>query len=86
VASHWLSFMTAANPTARSKRIRLCEFEADNLAGGLTQFFEREVEVPGIRHGTKQTINTLIIEEALLLAKYLRNERHSWIPRIAKRG
>jgi len=78
--------MTAANPTARSKRIRLCESEADNLAEGMNQFFEREVEVHGIRHGSKQTINTLIIEEALLLAKYLRNEKHPWIPRIAKRG
>ncbi|MGA2768449.1 MAG: hypothetical protein ABSF24_09065 [Candidatus Bathyarchaeia archaeon] len=78
--------MAAANPTARGKRIHLCEFEADNLAEGLNQFFESEVEVPRIWHGSKQTINTLISEEALLLAKYLKNERHSWIPRIVKRG
>jgi hypothetical protein len=30
--------MAAANPTARGKRIHLCEFEADNLAEGLNQF------------------------------------------------
>jgi hypothetical protein len=32
--------------------------------------------------GSKQEIETLINEEALLLAKYLRNERTEWAPRI----
>jgi len=32
----------------------------------------------------RQTIETLIKEEALLLAKYLRNERKTWTPRISK--
>jgi len=41
------------------------------------------VEIPRIRHGNKQTIETLINEEAYLLAKYLRNEKPSWKPRIA---
>jgi len=31
----------------------------------------------------RQTIETLINEEALLLAKYLRNEEQTWLPRIA---
>jgi len=31
----------------------------------------------------KQTIETLTNEEALLLAKFIRNERNEWIPRIA---
>jgi hypothetical protein len=31
--------------------------------------------------GEKQTTETLINEEALLLAKYLRNEKKAWIPR-----
>jgi len=44
---------------------------------------ELEVEVPRIRIGKKQTIETLINEEALLLAKYLRDERKTWTPRIA---
>jgi hypothetical protein len=65
------------------KKIHLCEFEADGLAEGLNCFFEREVEIPRIRHGSKQTIDTLINEEALLLAKFLRRERETWIPRIA---
>jgi hypothetical protein len=39
--------------------------------------------VPRIKHGNKQTLETLINEEALLLAMYLRNERQTWVPRIA---
>jgi hypothetical protein len=32
--------------------------------------------------GNKQTLDTLINEEALLLAKFLRNERREWNPRL----
>jgi len=39
-------------------------------------------EIPRIRHGKRQTLDTLITEEALLLAKFLRNERKEWNPRI----
>jgi hypothetical protein len=63
------------------KRIHLCEYEADSLAEGLNLFFERSVNVPRIKHGKTQTIDTLISEEALLLAKYLRNEKRDWLPR-----
>jgi len=45
-------------------------------------YLEGKVEVPRIRHGFKQTLETLIHEEAFLLAKYLRNERKTWVPRI----
>jgi hypothetical protein len=34
--------------------------------------------------GKRQSVETLINEEALLLAKYLRGERKTWIPRIPK--
>jgi hypothetical protein len=30
----------------------------------------------------RQTFETLVNEEALLLAKYLRNEKKDWMPRI----
>jgi len=63
------------------KRIHLCGYEADSLADGLNSLFESEVDVSRIRYG-KKTLDTLISEEALLLAKYLRNERKEWIPRI----
>lgn len=58
-----------------------CEFEADSLAEDLNLLFQRKVEIPRIRHGNKQTIDTLINEEAYLLAMFLRHERKTWIPR-----
>jgi hypothetical protein len=41
------------------------------------------VQVPRIRIGRRQTVETLIDEEALLLAKFLRKERKAWVPRTA---
>jgi hypothetical protein len=41
------------------------------------------VEIPRIKVGERQTIETLINEEALLFAKYLRGETNTWSPRIA---
>jgi len=49
----------------------------------LNACFEGKVEIPRIKHGNRQTLDTLISEEALLFAKYLRDERKRWIPRIA---
>ena len=47
----------------------------------LNDLFESFVEIPSIKVGNRQTIETLINEESLLLAKYLRDE--VWNPRIA---
>ena len=47
--------------------------------------FEATVEIPRIKVGKKQSIETLINEEALLLAKFLRQEIDKWTPRITKR-
>jgi CRISPR-associated endonuclease Cas1 len=63
------------------KKIHLCEYETNDLAEGLNSLFEGEVEIPRIKHGNKQTLDTLISEEALLLAMFLRNERRDWNPR-----
>ncbi|MEM2111718.1 MAG: hypothetical protein QXX08_07560, partial [Candidatus Bathyarchaeia archaeon] len=52
------------------------------LTEELNRFFETKVPISRIRHGSKQQIETLINEEALLFAKYLRNEKDTWIPRI----
>jgi hypothetical protein len=60
----------------------LCEYKTNDLAEGLNNLFEKTVEIPRIKHGYKQTIDTLISEEALLFAKYLRNEKKNWNPRI----
>ena len=64
------------------KKIHLCEYETDELADALAELFERKVNIPRIRHGFKQTIDTLISEEAFLLAKFLRNEKREWTPRL----
>lgn len=55
---------------------------AKDMLNRLNCFFETTVRVPRIRHGNKQTLETLINEEALLLAKHLRNETQIWEPRI----
>ena len=41
-----------------------------------------QVEIPRIKVGKKQTLETLINEEALIFAKHLRNERQTWTPRL----
>jgi hypothetical protein len=64
------------------KREYLNDIDSKNLMRQLSQLFGSEVEIPRIRHGKKQTLETLINEEALLLAKYLRGERRNWTPRI----
>lgn len=51
--------------------------------GFLHGCFNAKVEIPRIRHGKRQTVETLINEETLLLAEYLRNEVKEWNPRTA---
>jgi hypothetical protein len=46
-------------------------------------FFRSTVDIPRMKVGKRQSIETLIGEEALLFAKYLRNEKKEWMPRIA---
>ena len=78
-------FTTKAESVSRKRKGKR-EYLNNSLTGDLMkrlyQYFEREVEVPRIRIGKKQTIETLISEEALLLAKFLRDERKPWTPRI----
>ncbi|MFC1803374.1 hypothetical protein ACFL0D_05345 [Thermoproteota archaeon] len=49
----------------------------------LQDYFDSKVELTLIRHGKRQRIETLINEEALLLAKYIRKESDDWVPRIS---
>ena len=49
----------------------------------LNSYFTSRVEIPRIRKGEHQEIETLISEEAFLFAKYLRGEKTHWEPRIA---
>jgi CRISPR-associated protein Cas1 len=64
------------------KKIHLKEYETDRLAEDLNAFFEKMVDIERIKVGNRQTIDTLIGEEALLFAKYLRSEKREWCPRV----
>jgi CRISPR-associated protein Cas1 len=64
------------------KREYLNDVETRHLTSQLKEYFESYIEVSRIRVGKKQKIETLITEEALLFAKFLRNEKKEWIPRI----
>jgi CRISPR-associated protein Cas1 len=66
----------------KGKRVYLNDEKTKEFMKGVDLLFERVVEFPLIRHGKKQPIKTLINEETLLLAKYLREENKTWIPRI----
>ncbi len=54
-----------------------------DLMKQIDTFFESYINVPRMRVGRKQIIETLINEETLLLAKFVRDERKKWIPRVA---
>jgi len=54
----------------------------ESLAEDFNVFFDCMVDVERIKVRKRQTIDTLICEEALLFAKYLRKEKREWIPRI----
>jgi len=69
--------------TKKGKRVYLNDVLTRNLMKKFNDFFESYVEIPRMRVGKKQTIDTLINEEALLFAKFLRNEQKTWIPKIS---
>ncbi len=52
----------------------------------ISDHFETKVNVPRIMHGKRCELETLIDEEALQFARYLRNEIHSWYPRLVALG
>ncbi|HUW47603.1 MAG TPA: CRISPR-associated endonuclease Cas1 [Patescibacteria group bacterium] len=66
----------------QGQRQYLKKAKAQEMTDRLNKFFESIVEIPRVRHGKRQTFETLINEEALLLAQYLRKERKDWAPRI----
>jgi CRISPR-associated protein Cas1 len=70
----------------KGKREYLNDSLTNDLVIGLNQYFQKTVKVSRIRIGESQEIETLINEEALLLAKYLRNETTTWKPRIASQN
>jgi len=72
----------SASHRKKGKREYLTDSETKTLLDELSRFFETKVGIKRIRNGEHQTLETLINEEALLFAKYLRRESKIWTPRI----
>jgi CRISPR-associated endonuclease Cas1 len=66
----------------KGKREYLKEDRNKAFLKGLNGYFSSIIEVPRVHRGRRQKIETLINEEALLFARYLREEIPSWNPRI----
>jgi CRISPR-associated protein Cas1 len=66
----------------KGKREYLNDFKTRDFMKSLDKYLLTEVEIPRYRMGKKQELETLINEEAMLFAKYLRGERKEWNPRI----
>jgi CRISPR-associated endonuclease Cas1 len=66
----------------KGKREFLNDSMTNNLVKGLNKYFQSKVDVSRVRMGKHQEIETIINEEALLFAQYLRNEKQEWIPRV----
>ena len=70
------------NLDERERKEYLNDSLTRNLAKGSNEFFKTIAEILRIRMDRSQEIETLINEEALLFAMYLRSEKQTWIPRI----
>lgn len=66
----------------KGKREYLKKQKNKDFVKKLNKYFVSTIEVPRIRVGKRQEIETLINEEAFLFAKYLRGEKTHWNPRI----
>ena len=64
------------------KRVYLSDLKTDELVDEMNELFKRSFDIPRFRNGQRQEFNTLISEEAQLFAKYLRDEKKTWSPRI----
>jgi len=68
----------------KGKREYLNGLKTRDFMKKLDAYFLSEVKIPRYRMGTKQELETLISEEAMLFAKYLRDEKPTWQPRIVE--
>lgn len=64
------------------KRQYLGDEQRRDFLNSLEKYFETKVEIPRIKRGARQKLETLINEEALLFATHLRNSKQTWTPRI----
>ena len=66
----------------KGKREYLSDSKTNDLTRRFYAYLDWKVKIPRIGHGNKSSIETLITEEASLLAMYLRAEIKEWVPRI----
>jgi CRISPR/Cas system-associated endonuclease Cas1 len=66
----------------KGRREYLNDVKTRGFMNSLNKYFLIEVKIPRYRMGKKQELETLINEEAMLFAKYLRDEKPAWVPRI----
>jgi CRISPR/Cas system-associated endonuclease Cas1 len=81
-------FITKTETMTRSKKGKreyLNDLKTKDFMDQLYDYFESFVDIPRIKVGERQTIETLINEEAFLFAKNLRDEKEEWKPRIVNR-
>jgi len=64
------------------KRQVLNNEKTKELTQRLNSFFEKKIKISRVKYGKRQQIESLINEEACLLAKYLRSEKPTWKPRL----
>ena len=66
----------------KGKRIYLNDKKTNHFMKGVKEVFKSDVKASTIRAGgKKKRLETLINEEALMLGKYIRDEKSSWVPR-----
>jgi CRISPR/Cas system-associated endonuclease Cas1 len=66
----------------KGKREYLNDSQTQDFVEALNQYFQSKIDIPRVRMGKTQEIETLVNEEAWLFASYLRNEESIWRPRI----
>lgn len=69
-------------PNKFGKREYLSDSKANDLTKRFYAYLDWKVAIPRIGHGNKSSVETLISDEASLLASYLRNEKKEWQPRL----
>jgi len=68
----------------KGKREYLNDSQTHDFVTTLNRYFQSKINIPRVRMGEQQEIETLINEEASLFAMFLRNEHQSWNPRIVQ--
>jgi CRISPR/Cas system-associated endonuclease Cas1 len=77
---------TEKRDSKQGKRQYLNKQIEDEFTAKLNALFRSMVNVPRVKVGKQQEVESLINEEALLLAKFVRNETTHWQPRIPQLG